>query len=134
MLFRRLILASLGVVAIAAFAAAAEARPGQGRGQRPQPTPAAIETAPLFEPSEVVVPAPELAVETPTAVVEVPDPETPDSVTVTGGGTTDPGADAAEPQNLPPGLQRQVDSDRGLPPGLQRQVDSDRGLPPGLQR
>ncbi len=121
-------LATLSILATAALAAtAAEARPGQG--QRPQPSASiAQEVVPQVESPAVAVETPEVTLETTESVlvepleVETPEPE--NAVVTT----------TAEDQNLPPGLQRQVDRDRGLPPGLQRQADSDRGLPPGLQR
>jgi hypothetical protein len=121
----QLALATLSILATAALAAtAAEARPGQGGGHRPQPSTAVVQEAvPQVESPTATVESPEVTLET-TDSVAVELPETEPSVV---------SESTAEYENLPPGLQRQVDSDRGLPPGLQRQADSDRGLPPGLR-
>lgn len=102
-------LATLSILATAALAAtAAEARPGQGH--RPQAAPV-VETLPQvdLEGPAVTVETPEVTIDG-TAPIEVTTPET-DTSTV-----SEPTADN---QNLPPGLQRRVDSGRGLPPGLQ---------------
>lgn len=119
----RFALATLSILATAALAAtSAEARPGQGR--RPQAPIPAVETMPQVEPATVTVETPTVTLPNPTGEFsEAPSTNHPRQ-----------GASRADHQNLPPGLQRQVDSGRGLPPGLQRQVDSGRGLPPGLQR
>lgn len=121
----QLALATLSILATAALAAtAADARPGQGRGQRPQPSaPVVQEVAPQVASPTATVETSEVTLETTdSVVVEIPDTE-----------TSALSESAAEYENLPPGLQRQVDSGRGLPSGLQRQAESDRGLPPGLR-
>lgn len=113
-----LALAVLSILATAALAAtSADARPSQSRSQRPQPTVPVIEN---LSPSE-----------TPTVTGETPTAELPEAIA---GDRPVEAAPMAGRQNLPPGLQRLIDSGRGLPPGLQRQVDGGRGLPPGLQR
>jgi hypothetical protein len=105
----RFALAALSILATVALAAtSAEARPGQGR--RPQAPVPAVETIPQVEPPTVTVETPTVTITTPTDEL----PEAPSANHPTQGEST------VDHQNLPPGLQRQVDSGRGLPPGLQR--------------
>ncbi|TVQ07667.1 MAG: hypothetical protein EA368_13635 [Leptolyngbya sp. DLM2.Bin27] len=117
----RCALAALSILATAALATTAEAQPRQMRGPRTQPLPV----------TEIRPEMPDVTLDTPAVSVENPTVEQPEETAVSSPVAGEPTADH---QNLPPGLQRQVDGGRGLPPGLQRQVDSGRGLPPGLQR
>ncbi|PSR18255.1 hypothetical protein C8255_08420 [filamentous cyanobacterium CCP3] len=127
----QLALATLSILATAALAAtAADARPGQGRGPRPQPSQPVVQEVvpqvetPLTVDTEATAGSPEVTVET--------------SETVDQGSLPLHGTAAQNPadnyQNLPPGLQRRVNSGRDLPPGLQQQIDSGRDLPAGLNR
>lgn len=123
------VLVVLSVLTTAALAAtAADARPGQGQAHRARPrAPMIQEPVPQVKPPSVTLGTPESTVE---VTVETSETEDQESLPLDGPVAQEP---TGNPQNLPPGLQRQVDGGRGLPPGLQRRVDSSRGLPPGLQ-